>query len=321
MAFSDMKQELLLKCPGLSDPQLGSLINTSYKKLAKRWQWAGMKYDFQLATKASESTGGVHFTNGSTSVTAATSVSAAWTSSTSWAFDAMLIKKENEPDYYTITGAITTAAAATYSAITLTSEYLGKTTTAAASSGDDYIIFQNIYSISSNCETILSATYQDRLLEIDSISADKIDPDWSTTGEPEKILDFGTLINTADYSWNRQIKVIPIPDDIYPIKFTGYRRVEKLSSDNDRAYIDEDLIVCFATVEGLRTKRIYNQNSVWQTTLNDAIVESEKMLKEMIHRDMQIQHTKKYVTHAEEIEDNHNWEWHLSHDSGGSGLL
>ena len=319
MSFGTMKQDVLLKCPGLSPPQIEACINLAYRKLSQRWEWSALKFDFQLATKASESTGGVHFTNASTAVTAASSVSAAWTASTSYGFDGMWIKKETTPDYYQITGAVTTAATTSlYNAIALTSAYLGKTTTAAVSSGDSYIIFQNIYSISTNCETILSATYKDRLLEVDSISADKIDPDWSTTGPPERITDFGKIIDSANYSWTRRIKVMPIPDDIYPIKCVGYRRISNLLTNNDIPFLNEDLISTFAIVEGLRVKRIHNQHTVYQSTINDAIVEAEKTFAEQTHKDLQIKKTKGYVTHAEEIgREGHGWEWNLDHDSGG----
>jgi hypothetical protein len=136
--LATMRRDLMGMVPGFAPATYDQAIQRAYDDLVKAFPWQDLEKDFVVATKAYVDTGGAHFENGQTDVTAATTVSASWSGD----YAGMFIIRRDDAVYSTITANDSTS-------ITLTSAYLGNTTTAAASSGDSYAIFKHIYAVDS----------------------------------------------------------------------------------------------------------------------------------------------------------------------------
>jgi len=254
LTLANMKRKLSRNVPGLTDPVLRDLVLETYDKLCRAYNWMELETEFKVRTEQYQATGGVQFTNASKDVTAATTVSAAWDVTTAISFTAwgsMFIRKDGEAAYYSI-------ASATSVAISLSVVYGGKTTTAAASSGDGYRVFQHLYNIDSNVETIYYLVYNDDFLR--ELSAEEIarkDPELEESGEPYAWRMAG--ITTANQT---RVQIYPAcVNDIYELRGKGKKRIESLTATTTAtSLIDSNLIVAFATVDGLKIQKHHNAN-------------------------------------------------------------
>ena len=298
--LAEMRQKLKRKVPGLSDEVCNDAINEAYSNLARMYPWQELETEGKFATKAYVSTGGAGFENAATDITASTSVSAAWTA-TANKFAGMYIKKDDEAAYYIIT-------ASTSVSITITESYLGKTTTAAASSGDSYCIFKHIYEISSSIETVDRVMHESYLNEMTPNEFERADPDLDASGRPTRWIKVG---NSS--AGNILLQLYPPRiDDIYELRIRGRRRVETLA-DATKPFIDSNLILALAEADMLRKKKLIDPDSVQDEVMKYAIANFSLLY------DAAIQHDYNNRSHSRYVRDRMFYtgrgsEWYVDHD-------
>jgi hypothetical protein len=298
--LAEMRQKLKRKVPGTSDEACDDALNEAYSNLARMYPWQELETESKFATKAYVATGGAGFENGATDITAATSVSAAWTS-TANQFAGMYIKKENEAAYYVITSS-------TSNSITITENYLGKTTTATASSGDSYAIFQHIYEIASGIETVDRIMHDSYLREMTPNEFERADPDLDTNGPPSKWIKVG---NSS--AGNVLIQIFPPRiDDIYELRIRGRRRVEVLA-DAEKPMIDSNLILALAETDMLRKKKLIDPASVEDEVLKYAIANFTLLYENATAHDYNNRSHSRYVRDRF-FPHGRGHEWYVDHD-------
>ena len=299
--LSQMRSDLSSWVPGFTPDNYDAAINRAYHELSKIYPWSVFDTEFNFVTKQHIATGGVKFNNGTTSITAATSVSAAW-GSTADAFQGMFIKKEDEGSYYTI-------CASTSVQITISSNYLGKTTTAVASAGDGYVIFQHIYAIPSGVETVTHLMHNSYLEEMDNVTFEQIDPDLDSEGEPSKWRNAGK--NSSNVTL---VQLFPARlDDVYEIRGRGRLRPEILTSTTS-PLLDSILILNFASIELMQRKRMINPATVSDDMLKNALDYASRSLESAMALDWRKSTVCKY-THDNFFKSYHRGQkWYTSHD-------
>ena len=298
-----MRKNLMAWVPGYSPDAYDQAINRAYDDISRVYPWTKLEREFKLVTKQYVDSGGVHFENGATDVTAATSVSANW-SSTADAYAGMFIKKntDDEAAYYTIT-------ASTSVLITLSEAYQGKTTTAVVSAGDGYFIFQHIYAIPSAFETVTHLMGKSLLTEVDRYNLEMRNPDFDWEGEPSSWNNYG--VNSANVAL---VQIYPPKvDDVYELRGWGRLKVEVLAG-TAAPLLDSNLIISFASVELLARKSLINPDTV----SNDAIGLAEKRAEAKMLAAMQLDSRQR--THMPYTQDNMfrsghpGQKWLVSHD-------
>ena len=298
--LAEMRQKLKRKVPGLSDEVCNDAINEAYSNLARMYPWQELEAESKFATKAYVATGGAYFENAATDITAATSVSSSWTA-TANKFAGMYIKKENEAAYYLIT-------ASTSIAITITESYIGKTTTAATSSGDSYCIFKHVYEISSSIETVDRVMHESYLSEMTPNEFERVDPDLDASGRPTRWIKVG---NSS--AGNVLLQLYPPRiDDIYELRIRGRRRVETLI-DATKPFIDSNLILALAEADMLRKKKLIDPGSVEDEVMKYALANFALLY------DSAIQHDYNNRSHSRYVRDRMFYtgrgsEWYVNHD-------
>ena len=301
LTLAEMRQKLKRRVPGISDEAANDTLNEAYSNLARMYPWQELMMESKFATQKHVSTGGAGFANGATDITAATSVSAAWSDGESNGFAGMYIKKDDEAAYYTIT-------ASTSNAITITESYIGKTTTAAASSGDSYVIFKHIYEIASAMETVEYLIHDNYLHEMEPHEFERSDPDLDMEGEPTRWMKAG--VNTAG---NTLVQLYPPRvDDIYEIRVRGRRRIESLA-DAEKPLIDSMLILSLAEADALRKGLLVDPSSTTQEAVNLAIANFTLMYDTAIDHDFNNRSHSRYVRDRF-FQVGRGHEWYVDHD-------
>lgn len=299
-----MRKNLSAWVPGFSPDAYDYAINRAYDDLSKVYPWTRLEREFKIVTKQYVDTGGAAFANGATDITAATSVSAAWSSGESNGFAGMFIKKntDDEAGYYTIT-------ASTSVEITITESYLGKTTTAVASSGDSYFIFQHIYAIPSGIETVTYLMGRSLLTEVDTYNLEMRNPDLDWEGEPSSWRNYG--VNSANQCL---VQIYPPKvDDVYELRGWGRLKVEALTS-SATPLLDSNLIISYAAVELLGRKAMINPDTVADGVIANATNQAERKLQAAIELDSR-QRTHMQYTHDNMFRSGHpGQKWLVTHD-------
>jgi hypothetical protein len=281
--LAEMRQKLKRRVPGLSEEAANDTINEAYSNLARMYPWQEMMVESKFATQKYVATGGAGFANGATDITAATSVSAAWVDGESNGFAGMFIKKDDEAAYYTITSSTSVE-------ITITENYLGKTTTAAASSGDSYAVFKHVYEIASAIETVDYLMHDSYLHEMEPHEFERADPDLDMEGEPSSWMKAG--VNTAG---NTLVQLYPPRvDDIYEIRVRGRRRVETLA-DSEKPLIDSMLILALSEADALRKKSLLDPGSVSTDVLKYAVANFTLLYENAVAFDFNNRSHSRYV--------------------------
>ena len=297
-----MRQDLMGMVPGFAPSTYTSAIQRAYDDLIKAHPWQDLETDGSVVTKQFVDTGGAHFEQGATDVTAATTVSAAWTA-TANKFAGMFIVKRDDAAYSTIT-------ASTSISITLTSAYLGKTTTASVSSGDGYAIFQHIYSVPSDIGEVISVMCEDdRLGKATDAYINQHDADFQEDGEPSRWRALG-----RDSAGNTRIQIYPaLIDDVYLLRIHGRRKVETLANTTS-PLLDSSLINAFAEVELMKRKRLMDP-----TTVTDGMIESS-MANAANHFNYATEQERRNSTDEPYVQDkmfeggHRGQDWYVSHD-------
>lgn len=265
--LSEMREKLRRKVPGFTITGYNDAVQDTYSNLVREYPWVELEEEFTLQVLASISTGGADFNSGATSITAATTVSAAWTDGTSDGFAGRFIKKANESAYWLITASDTVE-------ITITSNYLGTSTTAVASAGDGYFIFKHIYAVNSAIDTVERLMYHESLIQpLDDEQIERRDPDLDGTGEVCGWRNAG--INSAGVS---MVQIYPAQlNDNYLLRGRGRIRVETLT-DTTKPLIDSNLIIAYAEVELLGIKKLMNNDSVPDMVLQLSLARANRLL-------------------------------------------
>ncbi len=249
--LGEMRKQLSSVIPGYTAPIYNNAVNRAYNKMGRIHPWIDLEKEFKFVTKAWIGEGGAAFTNGATSITAATSVSAGWSLGESNGFAGMFIKKPDEAAYYTITSSTSVE-------ITITESYPGVTTTAVASAGEGYVIFQHIYTVHSSMSTVYHIMGDTYLRKMDTSLAEARDPDLDAEGEPFEWRSAG-----MDSNANTLVQLYPAKiNDIYELRGRGLLRTENLTSDTERPLLDSLVITALAEVELLRRKKIISPDAV-----------------------------------------------------------
>ena len=303
--LSEMRSDLSLWVPGFTPDQYDAAVNRAYSELSRMYPWSKFDTEFNLVTKGYVETGGVIFSSGGTNIDAATNVSAAWGTSaggTNLNFAGMFVKKRDEAAYYIITSNNSIS-------LTITSAYLGITTTAASSSGDSYSIFKHIYAIPCAIETIMYLMHDSFLEEMDDRTFETISPDLESEGEPSKWRNAG--VNSAGVTL---VQLYPSKiDGVYQLRGRGRLRPELLIS-TARPLLDSYLISSFAEVELMRRKRMINPATITDDMLSNAQQKASMALDNAIALDFRARTDSKY-THDNFFKSFHRGQkWFVSHD-------
>lgn len=306
MTLGEMRSELAAWVPGFTPGAYIAAINRAYDELAHLYPWTKLDTEFKIVTKKFVATGGVDWNSGAATITAATTVSAAWATSaggTTIDFAGMFIKKDDEAAYYTITSNTSVL-------ITITENYPGKSTTAAASSGESYIVFKHIYAVPSAVETVTHLMHDSYLEEMDTSMFEDIDPDFDEEGEPSKWRMAG-----VDSSGNTLIQIYPPRiDDIYELRGRGRLRVSRITADSDIPYLEPVLIMAFAEVELMKRKRMINPDTISDDMLNNAVNAAQKQLESALRSDWKLRTQSRYV-HDNFFRSYHRGQkWLVAHD-------
>jgi hypothetical protein len=301
--LAQMRKDLMGMVPGFPPATYDSAINRAYDDLAKSYPWQELETEVNLATKKFIDTGGAHFTNGSTDVTAATTVSAAWTSGESNGFAGMFIVKRDEASYYTITASDSVS-------VTLTSNYLGNTTTAVASAGDGYAIFKHLYELDSTVEDVISVNCEDnRLKTASELHINRHDADFQDEGEPIGWRSIGR--NSAG---NTVLQIYPaLSDDIYVLRVVARKKVETLT-DTTKPLLDSTLINAFAEVELINRKKLMDPNAVQDSMIEAKMANAANHFNYATERDRRIQTEEPYVRDGMFRRTNRGQNWWVTHD-------
>lgn len=303
--LATMRGILMEYVPGFTPNAVDAAIQRAYDGLCSMYPWHALDTEFKIVTVAYIDDGGVKFNNGTTSVTAATTVSANW-SSTADAYKGYFLKKNtnDEAAYYTI-------CASTSVLLTLSEAYLGKTTTASASSGDSYFIFKHIYPVPSAIETVTHIMGGAGYLEqVDRYMLEQRNPDLDWEGEPSKWCTAG--INSANQALIQFYP--PKVDDIYELRGWGRLRVEALTSTTT-PLIDSNLIIAFAEVELMKRKRMLAPSSVSDDMLKNAVEQAQLRLQAAMELDGRAQSKASYVADNFFMSHHPGQKWLVSHDS------
>lgn len=296
----EMRNILTKRVPGFNPDSYLDSINESYSQLADHRSWTFLERNFNLITKQYVSSGGAHFTNGATTITASTC--ADWTNGESNGFAGMFIKKSEEAAYYTITSSTSVE-------ITINESYPGKTTTAAATAGDGYYVFKHLYSVDSTIETILYLMSYDFLEELDEAELERKDSHMWENGEPHKWRSAGT-----DSSGNTMVELYPrLVDDIYELRGKGKRKIETLT-DTTKPLLDSYLILSYAEMDLMRRKRMISPDSITDDMINNAIAHFQDKLETAIRNDMRKETGGQYI-HDRFFGTGHRGQkWLVEHD-------
>lgn len=301
--LAQMRQDLMGMVGGFSPSTYDSAIQRAYDDLTKAYPWNELEDTVPLVTKQYVDTGGAHFEQGQTDVTASTTVSAAWSGGESNGFAGMYIVKRDDA-YPTI---ITSSDSNT---ITLSSAYLGKTTTAAASSGDGYAIFKHIYTITASIGEVMSVVCEDNKLgEASDDYIDKYDGDFQAEGEPRKWRMLGR--NSAGYT---RIQIFPaLCDDVYLMKIRARKQIETLTNTT-KPLLDSTLIIAFAEVELLKRRKLLNPNAIPDSLLEAAIANAANHFNYATERDRRFRTDEPYTRDNMFGETSRGQDWMVTHD-------
>jgi len=301
--LATMRQDLMGFVPGFSPSVYTSAIQRAYDDLARAYPWQELETEVAIATKQYVDTGGAKFTNGSTSVTAATTVSAAWSGGEANGFAGYYIVKRDDawPSIITSSDSVS---------VTLTSGYLGRTTTAAASAGDGYAIFKHIYAITAALSEVTAIVCEDNLLgEAHDHYIDKHDGDYQSDGEPDKWRQIGR--DSAGYTL---VQIYPaLIDDIYVLRIRGRKPIETLG-ETAKPLLDSSLIIAFAEVELLKRKRILDPNSVTDSIIEASIANAANHFNYATERDRRVRTDEPYTRDNMFGETHRGQDWLVSHD-------
>ena len=304
LTLAEMQNELMAWIPGFNPNAVASAINRAYNDLGSMRHWSDLETEFNFVTKQSVSSGGANFTNGSTEITASTC--AGWSAGESDGFAGMFIKKDEEASYYVIT-------ASTSVLITLTGNYLGKTTTAAATAGDGYVVFKHIYAIESGVESVVRLMHDSFLEEMDTMDFERRDPDLRSEGEPSKWRSAG--MNSAHVTL---IQLYPARiDDVYEIRGRGNKRTETLTADS-YPLLDSTLIMGYAEAELMKRKHLLSPGVVSVDMLAASASTLGELLRIAIDQDDRKRNRSRYVTDNTSSSHHRGQKWMVSHDPADS---
>lgn len=298
-----MRKNLMAWVPGFSPDAYDQAINRAYDDISRMYPWTKLEREFKIVTKQYMDTGGVAFTNGAVTISAATSVSANWTS-TANNYAGMFVKKnvDNEAGYYTITSN-------TSNELTITESYLGKTTTAVASAGDGYFIFQHIYPVDSSIETVTHMMGRNLMSEVDRYKIEQRNPDLDWEGEPSSWCNYG--VNSANVALVQLYP--PKVDDIYELRGWGRLKIETLSG-TAAPLLDSNLIISFASIELLGRKVLINPDTVNADAVGQAQNNAQQKLLLAMQLDSRLRTHARY-THDNMFKTGHpGQKWLVSHD-------
>lgn len=299
--LTTMRKNLMAWVPGYSPDAYDQAINRAYDDLSRMYPWTKLEREFKLVTKQYVDTGGAVFANGATDVTS--TITSQW-STVANAYAGMFIKKNtnDEAAYYTITSSTSVE-------ITLSESYLGKTTTAVATAGDGYFIFQHIYAVDSTIETVTHMMGKSLLNETDRYNLELRNPDFDWEGEPVAWNNYG--VNTANVAL---VQIYPPKcDDVYELRGWGRLKIETLTNSAS-PLLDSNLIISFASLELLSRKSLINPDTV----SNDAVGLAEKRAQSKLLLAMQLDSRQR--THMPYTQDNMfrsghpGQKWLVSHD-------
>ncbi len=279
-----MRAELMSSVPGFAPSTYNTVIQKSYDDIARSFPWQDMEVEVNLATIKFVNTGGVKFNNGTKSITAATTISAAWSTGESDGFQARFISKEGESAYFIICASDSVE-------ITLRDNYVGKTTTTAASSGDSYSIFKHIYELHSAVDTVTQVIYKDKPLgEVTDEFIEARDSDFWEYGEPRGFRKVG-----RDSANVTMIQIYPaMSDDIYVLRVKGRRKIETLTAST-YPLLDSSLIMAFSEAEMLKRKKFVSPDMVPDEVLGVAVANANIQFDFAIERDRRGRTDEQYV--------------------------
>ena len=272
--LAQMRADLMGSVPGFAPSTYNTVIQKAYDNTIKSYPWQDLELEVNLATVKYISTGGVHFQNGATDVTAATTVSAAWSEGEANGFAGRFISKTDEAAYFTISASDSTS-------ITLTGNYIGKTTTAVASAGVGYVIFKHLLEVPTAMDTVTQVIYKDKpLRDATEEYIEARDPDFWEYGEPERWRRVGYDSANATI-----LQIYPAAcDDVYALRLKGKKRIETLA-DSTKPLLDSTLITAIAEVELLKRKKILTPESVTQDMMDNAIKNASYQYDSSIEKD------------------------------------
>jgi hypothetical protein len=242
-----MKNRLLRYVPGLNPTLVESIIQDSYSTLS-RLEWRRFNTNFTITTTGFYTTG--HITISSSGIV---------TGHDGATFDSTFVGRYLRAYYsdsffriasYNVDGTLT----------------LESWTGLTISSPIAYSIFKHRYIVPSNVGIVYGLTYNVDLVKKSIFYFDRYDPARTMSGEPV----YWAYVGNDDTD-SPIIEIYPIPDDAYPLRGYGKRKIVALSA-SDTPLLPEDLIESHALIELYRIKATLTPNQGWETRMSEQLV-------------------------------------------------
>jgi hypothetical protein len=221
MQFSDIYNSVADQIGDTSTTNITRIkryINWSQQDVCSRENWDFLMKQSYFQCTAPYTTGTAVATNGSTTITG---TDTAWTSS----MVGRKLKFDADSEYYTI------ASVESATSLTLNQAYLEDT----ISTAEEYSIYQDIYSLDSDVEKIVSMscpTSNEKIVSISRQEMDYMDPSPFSSGIPNYYTEVG-----RDSSGYKQVQLYNVPDDSYVIYYWYRKQIADLSGDSDESVI------------------------------------------------------------------------------------
>lgn len=244
MSLTTMKNNIQKFVPGLNPTLIESTIQDSYRQLSLM-EWNQLNVTRTTHTIPFYSTGMVTITADGT----VTPVGAI--------FDSSFVGRHMRVHYSDSIFEIISYVAPN---ITLR-DWTGLVITTA----ETYSIFQIIYSLSSDLKILYDITYNVSLRKKSQWYFNKADPARTMSGEPCYYAFAG-----KDANDNIQIEVYPVPDDTYPLRGYGKRKITPLVLTAS-PILSEDLVENHALLQCYRMKSMLEPKMGWEQRVTEQV--------------------------------------------------
>jgi len=297
MNFRTLALNIRQFCPQLSIPVIKQRINIRYRQIlaAEKWEFLNESTVVRLrkiyapaSTVATIAVNPAQVTVTGTGTTMATE-------NVGWNF-----RVNSEPQPYVI------ASVNSATEFLLEANYAGTTVTAGT-----FELFKSVYSpVVGDVAEITSIVYQDELDEISLSELNRLDPERSSTGEPQK---WCNISKTTAAGGIASFEIWPVSDDDYAVTVNYKKKISDLSLDTDAPVFRPELLEAGALWDCYRQLYSSTQNPAFVGLARDARADYHALLRDMILEDLQTASLPSKVrveTQYRTVDDN----FRLSHD-------
>jgi len=262
MSLSSMKNNILRFVPGLNPILIESTIQDSYRQLAMM-EWNMLNVVRTTHTIPQYSTGTVTITADGTVTPGGGAI-----------FDPSFVGRHMRVHYSDSIFEI----ASYFAPNIVLRDWTGLVLTAATT----YSTFKIIYSLSSDFKLLFDIAYNVSLIKKSQWFFNKADPARTMSGEPCYYAYAG-----YDSNGNLQVEVYPVPDNTYPLRGYGKRKVTPLLVTTS-PILPEDLVENHALLQCYRLKATLEPKVGWEQRVSEQVMVYQTILDATKDEDYQL---------------------------------